>query len=641
MKKFKHKILSIMLSVAMVTAFFPTGPFNTVSAADYINISTSGLDLTSEPTEITTYSTDSGTIEYNPSTSTLTLNNASIDTISDNSILLPTKPVTINVIGNNNIEGRLSGIKSTSGLITIKGTGTLDFGTTPLGIDCFNSLTITEDVQVITSAINVSQDFIYESTKNLNTCVYTNASENLTIYGNANYNSAYPYGTLTVLAGATLTIAKNEKLSVEEINSITNNGTIVNNGVILLNVGASQSNVDEVVHVLKPIGSGVIVVGDYENVYTNKGIELNTVYGVLNFSDGLPASGFDNCYIYTGNPTDGYTLQLNNLYLTGTIILPGGVPVAIQTSSASTIEGSIDFDGYNACNLSFLGTAPLTINGDISGGTNFDMIKVKDGANVTINGSISVGASGNYQGTMQVSGTGTTMNINSSLAYAVACDTLNVDNGANMTLRTSGTLTTGAKALEGGINVTNGSTLTTGCDYGVYIEGGMLNVDDTSILITNGAISAFCIVDKTNLKTLGDVIKLPGLPTGTGLSSVVGTDRGYRYWSHILTGGSLGVTGEYSEPVNLSGAARGRYVFQKAPTSPGSVTGGATIEPNLSVPVNSTKPIITEKFKPVTSVSIPQTGDNRTIFSSIILFIISLSALVIVTNKRKFKILKK
>jgi len=52
----------------------------------------------------------------------------------------------------------------------------------------------------------------------------------------------------------------------------------------------------------------------------------------------------------------------------------------------------------------FTGSAPLGINGNISGsGNNGDTITVQGGTNVTVNGDISIGGSGGQGGTINVS----------------------------------------------------------------------------------------------------------------------------------------------------------------------------------------------------------------------------------------------
>lgn len=72
------------------------------------------------------------------------------------------------------------------------------------------------------------------------------------------------------------------------------------------------------------------------------------------------------------------------------------------------------------------------------------------------------------------------------------CDTVNVQNGASLTVSSD---SMGVEALTGGVNVTGGSMLTAGCEYGVYIIGGKLKVEEGSQLNTNSSVAPFCIVD--------------------------------------------------------------------------------------------------------------------------------------------------
>lgn len=440
---------------------------------------------------------------------------------------------------------------------------------------------------------------------------------------------------LNIPTGKTLTFPIRSILDIEVpagkslSNYITNNGTFINNGQIRLPADATKDDVMEVIRVLKPTGAGLIIIGHDEKIYNNSGVELNILPDDLDFSSKSPATGENNSYTFTGNDTDGYTLMLNSLALFGQLTLPSNVPVTIQTNSASIIDGGISFAGGYACNLTFTGTSPLAINSDISGTTNGDIVNVQDGANVTVNGRISIGGSGGADGILNVDGKGTTLNVVSPDSCAVYCDTINVLNGANIIANAP---SRGVNVLGGGVNVTNGSTLTTNCEYGVYIIDGKLNVDGTSKLNTNGSVAPFCIVDTTKTKTQNEVISFPGLPTGTSLASVDGTDvgYGYTYFSLVPTGGSLGVTDENNEPVTLLGAMKGLLTFVKAtPSTPdnggssggntggsgntGGNSGGSSGE-NTSTPEKPTTPVkpqpIITKPKPTISKLNPQTGDS-------------------------------
>ena len=104
----------------------------------------------------------------------------------------------------------------------------------------------------------------------------------------------------------------------------------------------------------------------------------------------------------------------------------------IRTNSQSVIEG-INFDSSQPGQLIFTGTAPLGINGNISGsGNNGDTITVQGGANVTVNGDIGIGGSGGQGGTINVSGKGSSLNITSSDPTGAYCDTINVTDGATL-----------------------------------------------------------------------------------------------------------------------------------------------------------------------------------------------------------------
>lgn len=127
-------------------------------------------------------------------------------------------------------------------------------------------------------------------------------------------------------------------------------------------------------------------------------------------------------------------------------------------------------------------------------------------------------------------------------------------------------------AGDGGVTLTGGSTLNVGCDYGVYIIDGKLNIDKTSKLVTNAEIAPFCVVDTTNSKAQSDMVSLPGVPRGTAISSAKGSLA--KYWSLVSSGGSLSVEDENSEPVTLSGAVTGTVSFAYTKNSSDDSTSG-------------------------------------------------------------------
>ena len=737
------------------------------------DISNTGLDLTTEPTETTAYKAGGGFVVYNPTTSTLTLSNAIINTDKDSALItLPEKDVTINLIGENIMvnehetddfaaiiqQGEFDATPTSSSPknynITVSGSGTLSIDTyddEECGIftdgtlimnsgkiapsDGDLSLITTDFVMnggslisrmlsikgnanvkggsiLCTSCIISIGDFTMSGgtlkTSTGSNCSlavmgqftktggtfnglvhkYTigglNRTISLTTYGDAvlyEYDANgniydvssinigeeterdldttvtsklnIPEGTsLTVPVGASIEVEYLDGHSLSEYATI--NGKLINNGEIFLWEYATQEDVNEVVRVLKPTGTGKIIIPAVGApiIYTNDGVKMNVVdQHQLSLTNGTEVTDQPG-YTFTGNAQDGYILTLDNLALTGYLTLPSNVPVTIQTNSQSVIEG-INFDNTYPGNFTFTGSAPLTINGYISGsGNNGDTITVQGGANVTVNGDISIGGSGGQDGTINVSGTGSCLNITSSNPTGAYCDTVNVIGGATMYVTAQ---SRGIQALSGGVNVTGGSTLTAGCDYGVYIIGGKLIVDATSKLITNGAIAPFCIVDKANNTSSSAVLSLPGIPTGTQIASVVGTDSGYgyTYWSIVSTGGSLGVTNENSEPVTLTGAAIGNLRFEKiatpdtTPDSTSDTTPPATnnndasgnntdnsnqVSKNDNIAdetkiSNDEKPVIIDKVK------VPDTGDKMP--ASALILITGLLA-VAFTKKKKY-----
>ncbi|MGE4214960.1 MAG: S-layer homology domain-containing protein, partial [Anaerotignaceae bacterium] len=221
-----------------------------------------------------------------------------------------------------------------------------------------------------------------------------------------------------------------------------------------------------------------------------------------------------------------------------------------------------------------------------------DIVTVKGGATVNVGGGINIGASGGVNGTLIVDGTGTSLSVTNDDGTSVYLDTVQVLNGGELTVHSDNT---SIFAGKGGVTITGGSTVNVGCEYGVYIIDGNLTIDKSSKLVTNASIAPFCVVDKTSSKAESDAISLPGVPRGTQIASVQGTDPGcgYTYWSLIPTGGTLGVENENSEVAILSGAVTGTvsFAFTKSKSSDddSSSGGGGSVSSSYNITAKAEK----------------------------------------------------
>ena len=566
------------------------------------DVSTSGLNLKVAPEQITYYSAGSGYALFTPAhdpahdenLDTLLLHGAVIETNAnlDTPISLGSDTL-IKLEGENSIENvyadRGVGIRAiaSSGeeqaLIFESGSGaSLDVS----AWQCTNA----GDMTISGGRVNMNGE-VYGicSQDNLiiqnGAQVFAKGGESGAAIMLDNFNPEADRCDLTVKGGSTLEfdgelsiagdiwIYGDSKLKIDGWDSLYPKGAIniedgselENNGRIMI---TKPDMTPEQIKAMKLTGTGVVKVvieGDEKEgppewrTFTNDGTPLNTVSESLDVED----SGQEDKTV----ADDGYawdseskTLTLGNVLVEGNIILPGGSTV--RTDAGAAVLGIIQSSEGSALDITFTGSALLRIDGGISGGINGDTINVQSGAQVNVNGSIFLGGSGGQGGTLNVDGAGTTMNIQSGMAYGVMCDTINIRNGASLVSRASGSDTRGVMALRGGVHITGGSTLDAGCDYGVYIIGGKLELDDTSRLITNGSVAPFCIVDKTSARDQSEVLQLPGVPSGTEIKSVTGEIA--TYWSLVDAAGSLRVSDENSEPVTLTGAKTGKLSFFKA-----------------------------------------------------------------------------
>lgn len=529
------------------------------------------FSINSAPTEVTYYETINGYFIFTPATddthAKLTLHN--VDLFGD--FTLPNIPLTFDLEGVNTIESI-----DASASIIVEGNGKLDVN------DFKNS--------------KAEATLTVNSGTTLNT-KYTTTENNITtntIYGNymSSEDSRFyvgPSQKLVLLPDAVFTLRYDGNIEFHSDATLDDmtlgaGASIVNNTHITLPQGTTPAQIAA----LPLSGSGVVrVTTEYDDhgypetwdTYTNEGLPITVVDSddlTLTDTEVLESDNKGYTWSKTGEGNDEvWTLTLKNICIDGSLYLPNKT-IVINSTAISIINGTIGTDGGYALDITFTGTAPLTIGGWINGGIDGDILTVENGAKVTVDGSVFLGSSGGANGTVNVTGAGTTLDVSSSMGYAVMCDSVNVENGATMNVKAQGEDSIGVEALTG-VSITGGSTLSAGCDYGVYIFNGKLTMDDSSKLITNGSVAPFCIVDRTSTKSKSDVIALAGIPSGTEIASVQGTDDGYgyTYWSLVPTGGSLKVSDENNEPVTLTGAVSGQLSFVKA-VAPSGNSGSST-----------------------------------------------------------------
>lgn len=448
------------------------------------------------------------------------------------------------------------------------------------GLMCFGTVTITGG----TLTANIMNVDITTHTITFLTYGDVMVSNESMVAGTTQYSTKY---VVRIMNGSSLTIDSDSVLcTAGDISGFTmsgvtadnigeyivNDGNLVNNGIILVEAETTADQVKTIANTLNISGTGTIQVydgvdGTNNTVYTNDGTLLNVISGdiTLTSSNTDSATMENDGYTWTGDSTEGYTLTLGDVYLDGNLTLPENCSVEIQTTADSVVNGAIQGAGSYFIDFTFTGTAPLSINGDISGFTNGDMVTVQDGAQVTINGFISIGASGR-DGMLVVTGKGTTLSIPSTGAYAIGCDTVRVEGGATLNVSAE---EYSIHTLDGGVSVTDGSTLTVGCNYGVYIEDGTFTVDDSSTFTADAAVAAVCVVDTSTTKTQSETLNVSStlVPSGTEIASAIGdtSGYGYTYWSIVTSGNTLSATNENSTPATLSNAV-GELTLKKTST---------------------------------------------------------------------------
>ena len=487
--------------------------YNNKSYTESGNVGTTTLDLsTGTPTTNVCYQAGNGYILWDPETSTLTLNNATINTGSADAIVLPQNPVTVDVIGTNSIVSTYSafpcGIKSESE-ITITGAGTLN--TNSIYTD--DVITINADGTINTPSITAKANFVYTK-GNLNAFVWDYKGDNhnnmvLSVYGNYTltdhiivWNRTGQDG-LTVMQGATLTIPDGKTLQLDAGSTITNNGTIINNGTIFLPTGTTVAQLKAMkitgIGRFEMDGKAIRVAGD--EIYSDGGDVTATWLNLTTPPSEKTAYKAGNGYamweptVENDTITSG-TLTLNNAEIKtdglDVIVLPN-IPVIINVIGTNSIITTHSAHGINSL------------------------------ANITIQGT----------GILNVEAKSTSIICNTSLTIA------------------------------------GGVTVNTMADnvYGIIVNNGKLTVDNKSKLITNAKMAPFAITDDSATpKAQKDVISLPGLPRGTQIKSA--TSNGTTGWSLVQKGGALTFALTQDGCPYLTGAATGLLTFAYTPPAP-------------------------------------------------------------------------
>ena len=152
-----------------------TAPESGVSTQAAEDITSQGLDLSkAAPTEETTYQAGEGTVTYDPASKTLTLNNATLETKDNNTIVAPEGVLNIVVVGENTLtstnKNAVYCTKNTTDL-NISGSGTLNINAGECGITdddeqgsvSINSTTV--NFKCEDTAIYMANNVLFENAK--------------------------------------------------------------------------------------------------------------------------------------------------------------------------------------------------------------------------------------------------------------------------------------------------------------------------------------------------------------------------------------------------------------------------------------------------------------------------------------------
>lgn len=622
-KDMKRRILSTLLCLCMIVSLLPMSVQAADSAPAIGSDASGGLDLYTPPTQATRYPAGAGYLLFTPAAggtpATLVMHDAAICADKPGPALTFSSETVMKLEGTNSITNTHvapgNGIEVYSAETNKRYPLTIEGGSG-------DTLSISAWQCTYIGSLTVSG-----ATVNLNgSCHGLFASGNVLLENGAKVsarggetgyallvsNARYQYD-LAVTGGSALTVngksltgglalsGSGTKLTVNPDAEFTASGCITvgsgavleNNGTIIFpNTGISlplPAPIPGQIAALHISGTGrVQVATEYDPVngypsawdcYTSEGIRVIGDGTGLNLTSGDPGSKTVE--------HDGYSFR-NNILTLGSVLVDGDVTLpgnaVIHTAGDAVIRGQILSPSGTPLNVVFNGPRPLCINGSITGFSNGDTVTVQDGAQVTVNGVLSIGGPEGLGGTLNVTGSGTSLSVSTPREFAAMCDTVNVSGGASLTAHAEGSDSVGIKSLTG-VNVTTGASLTAACAIGLYITGGKLTVDDTGKLITNGSAAPFCIVDATFSKAQSAVLSLPGIPNGTHIAAASGAHA--KYWSLVPENGALGISAENRTSVALTGTKTGTLTFIRS--DPQNSSSQST-EPTSSAAVTPAKP---------------------------------------------------
>ncbi len=326
-----------------------------------------GLDLyttAKTPTQSTYYKAGDGYALFTPKNgetpAKLVLHNATINNTTKfiyqfgpeyEGIALPAEAVTLQVEGTNKIISYVGNGIGYGTNLTLSGDGTLTVEKTSCGISLNGSFAFADGAKVtLNSTVAATSHMSY---------TVSTVYGNVTVESTEELNQMHLDGAVTIAKGATLTVPKGQRLWMDKMGSITNNGTIINNGTILLPYNYTAKQVQD----LNLPGSILLYDSDNDKYKAYVNGSFYAYGGVINGDLNLTTPPTEVTYYKAENgyfiftPGTPAALTLHNVDTEPNIVLPNA-PMTLYLEGTNKV---IDIEASNAVTVSGSGTLDATI----------------------------------------------------------------------------------------------------------------------------------------------------------------------------------------------------------------------------------------------------------------------------------------
>ena len=503
---------------------------------------------------VTVTDVQAGTVTFDAATSTLTLDNATID-----GYIYVYNDITIDLVGQSSCDGisrRYNDATGENGDYTIKGSGSLRAGSTyyfnNMTVSNVQSGTVTFDSATSTLTLDnvtIDDDFdIYDDiTLVLNN---TTIGDDIYVYGNVTIDLVGQSSCYYIYCRHNDATGKDGKYTIKGSGSLKcYDGTYYagvkvdcgTSGTVTYDAATSiltldNATIDDDIDVYGNVTINLVGASICDDIYIDEGATLS-----IKGTGSLKAYGVND---YSSKGTlrvlSGTLEASNSVYCKKLTISGGTVKGSISASSLTMTKGVV---GSIQCDNGAVKISGGTVKGGISAGT------------LTVSGSASLSytGTGKNNSSTPISCTSLVMkggkiNVSKCSGAVSASKSISMSGGSITAKNCGGCIRLYSGSSSSSLTMTGGTITATDCDYGISLQGNSSNRVTSNLVIKKGTITVTNPSDEGiyiwtgNLTMTGGTIKITGA-YGRAVEVHSGTYRGKTYGGKVsITGGSVTAT---------------------------------------------------------------------------------------------------